>query len=262
MAIEYVSGYLSFLATVVGTVINVLSWLWKNIMSPIVDFINGVLITVIKTLSTVIKTKLDLFKSLIQTVVSVVKSVWKAIKDIFSTVADWIFNNMISPVIAKFQELKKGITDIWNGIWGTIKGVINKILGGMENFLNGIIRAINKVIKKVDNINDFFEWLGFEIEIKELSEISIPKLETGTNRIPQEGLYHLHPDEAVIPKKYNPAIGGNSGSEETNQRLDRLIDLMENMKFTTVVNVGNKTLYKGQQSYNSFQNDKYGMVNI
>lgn len=262
MAIEYVSGYLSFLATVVGTVIDVLSWLWKNIMSPIVDFINGVLITVIKVLSTTIKTKLDLFKSLIQTVVSVVKSVWKSIKDVFSTVADWIFNNMIQPVIAKFQELKKGITDIWDGIWKAIKGVINNILGGMENFLNGIIRAINKVIRKVDNINDFFEWLGFEIEIKELSEISIPKLETGTNRIPQEGLYHLHPDEAVVPKKYNPAVGGSSYGEETNQKLDKLISVMENLNTTTIVNLGNKTLYKEQQSYNSFQNNKYGTINL
>lgn len=261
-AVEYLSGYLSFLAKVVGTVIDVLQWLWKNIAEPIVDFITDVFVAAIKLVTTQVKTNIEIIKRVIQIIVDFVKSAWKTVSNIVGAIANWIYEHMIKPIIEKFQTLKKTIGEIWDGIWSTIKGVINKILGGMENFLNGIIRAINKVIKKVDNINDFFEWLGFSIEIKELSEISIPKLETGTNRIPQEGLYHLHPDEAVVPKKYNPAIGGNSGSEETNQRLDRLIDLMENMKLTTVVNVGNKTLYKGQQSYNSFQNDKYGMVNI
>ena len=32
--------------------------------------------------------------------------------------------------------------------------------------------------------------------------------------------------------------------------------------FTNVVNVGNETLYKGQQSYNKLQNNKYGTINV
>jgi septation ring formation regulator EzrA len=261
-AVEYLSGYLSFLAKVVGTVIDVLQWLWKNIAEPIVDFITDVFIAVIKLVTTQVKTNIEIIKRVIQIIVDFVKSAWKTVSNIVGAIANWIYDHMIKPIIEKFQTLKKTIGEIWDGIWSTIKGVINKILGGMENFLNGIIRAINKVIRKVDNINDFFEWLGFEIEIKELSEISIPKLETGTNRIPQEGLYHLHPDEAVVPKKYNPAVGGSSYGEETNQKLDKLISVMENLNTTTIVNLGNKTLYKEQQSYNSFQNNKYGTINL
>ena len=67
----------------------------------------------------------------------------------------------------------------------------------------------------------------------------------------------MHPGEAVVPKKYNPALG-NGGSDETNQRLDTLIAIMNNMEFTNVVNIGNETLYKKQQRYNKMQNDKYG----
>ncbi|MEO1815338.1 MAG: peptidoglycan DD-metalloendopeptidase family protein [Acetobacterium sp.] len=34
-------------------------------------------------------------------------------------------------------------------------------------------------------------------------------LATGTNRVPKTGPYLLHKDEAVVPKKYNPALTGN-----------------------------------------------------
>lgn len=33
-------------------------------------------------------------------------------------------------------------------------------------------------------------------------------LETGTNRIKEDALYMLHKDEAVVPARYNPAVGG------------------------------------------------------
>lgn len=49
---------------------------------------------------------------------------------------------------------------------------------------------------------------------------SIWGLATGTNRVPQTGLYKLHKDEAVIPKKYNPALGLST------QVVDRFTDVM------------------------------------
>lgn len=41
--------------------------------------------------------------------------------------------------------------------------------------------------------------------------LGIPKLETGTNYVPAGGMYELHQGEAVVPKQYNPAVGGSSG---------------------------------------------------
>ena len=40
----------------------------------------------------------------------------------------------------------------------------------------------------------------------------IPKLRTGTNYVAGEGLAYLHEGEAVVPKKYNPAVGGYGNS--------------------------------------------------
>jgi len=121
---------------------------------------------------------------------------------------------------------------------------------------------LNSVL--IDGINAFLKSInkvpGVDIPLLEdihLREFSPPKLEIGTNEIEYEGLYHLHPGEAVVPKKYNPALGGGT-NEETNRRLDTLIDVLTNMETTTVVNVGNERLYQQQQRYTRRQNDKYG----
>lgn len=49
-----------------------------------------------------------------------------------------------------------------------------------------------------------------------------PKLETGTNYVPHDGFKaELHEGEAVVPKKYNPAAGGQAGGNITvNQTLN------------------------------------------
>lgn len=43
---------------------------------------------------------------------------------------------------------------------------------------------------------------------------NIPFYETGTNMVPNDGLAYLHKGEAVIPKAYNPAMGGSGCNEE------------------------------------------------
>jgi hypothetical protein len=50
-----------------------------------------------------------------------------------------------------------------------------------------------------------------------------------------------------VPKKYNPAVGGGT-NEETNRRLDILIDAITNMETTNIVNIGNEQLYRQQQT--------------
>ena len=40
----------------------------------------------------------------------------------------------------------------------------------------------------------------------------VPQLATGTNYIPSDGYYYLHKREAVVPEKYNPALGNGSGT--------------------------------------------------
>jgi tape measure domain-containing protein len=44
---------------------------------------------------------------------------------------------------------------------------------------------------------------------------SVPKLAVGTNFFPSDGLAYLHQGEAVVPKKFNPALHGMNGAQMT-----------------------------------------------
>lgn len=251
-----------FLVDIVGIVIDVISWLWKNILRPIVDFVVDIVIGTLKTLGITFEVIVRTITKLIESILTTVQNIWGSIKAIVYGVADYIYNHMIQPVTKKFEKFKDDIINLWNEIKNGIKSVVNGILSWIEKGINNIVKGINNLIDKFSGgLSDFFNWLGFEVQLKHISEIQLPRLETGTNEIPYEGIYHLHPGEAVVPKKYNPALG-NGGSNEMDAKLDTLIDLMNNMNFTNIVNVGNKKLYEGQQSFNKRQQNKYGTINL
>ena len=193
----------------------------------------------------------------------------KWFSDIFKAIGEWCKKYLIDPTVQSFKDfvnlLKMAWDSIvynWKAFWDLMgkacKAAINGIISIIEGLINGIIWGINGLSSGLRKIgNKLFEIIGVDVTFNPISNVKIPRLETGTNEVPYEGLYHLHQGEAVVPKKYNPALG-NGTDEEVGQKLDTLISIMSNMNFTNVVNIGNKTLYKEQQRYNKTQNDKYG----
>ena len=193
----------------------------------------------------------------------------KWFSDIFKAIGEWCKKYLIDPTVQSFKDfvnlLKMAWDSIvynWKAFWDLMgkacKSAINGIIGIIEGLINGIVSGINGLSSGLRKIgNKLFEIIGVDVTFDPISNVKIPRLETGTNEVPYEGLYHLHQGEAVVPKKYNPALG-NGTDEEVGQKLDTLISIMSNMNFTNVVNIGNKTLYKEQQRYNKTQNDKYG----
>ena len=219
------------LGLVLQPVISVLEWLWKKVLSPIVDFL------------------LDRFLGAFEKTTSRFKGFADTLKNIFAGIRSYL-DELLTAMRGGWKSYINFIIDKWE--W-----VINKIING----LNWLIKQINKISF---NVPDWVPGIGGKtmgFNIKQVSEVSLPRLETGTNEIPYEGIYHLHPGEAVVPKKYNPALG-NGGSDEMNEKLDILIDIMSNMNFTNVVNIGNKKVYEGQQAYNKMQQNKYGTINL
>lgn len=204
----------------------IVSWLWDNILEPVITEVGKLL---------------NWLLGLLGDIISFIKNVFKR---------DWK---------SAFNDLANIALNVWNLIVNGFKNMINKWIGYFEKGINWIIGRINKLINSINSMlgSDLLKELGINFSIKNIPTVSLPRLETGTNEVPYEGIYHLHPGEAVVPKKYNPALGGGS-NEETNQKLDTLINIMNNMGFTNVVNIGNKTIYKEQQKYNKMQNDIYG----
>lgn len=242
---------------IVQSILNELTKILKDVLEYVKPILDGIFTVVLWAWDTILRPFITyILKSL----------------DIFLSIAGGVVNFIVKifqgDIKGAFQSIGNTIQNVANKFKDTWRSAINFVISFTEGFVNAIISGLNWLIKQINKISfSVPSWvpgvggkkLGFNLGL--LGTISIPKLSTGTNEIPKEGIYHLHPGEAVIPKKYNPSIG-NNGSEETNKRLDTLIYLMENMEMTNIVNVGNETLYKGQQSYNKLQNNKYGTINV
>lgn len=197
-------------------------------------------------------------------------NLWGSVKAWFSNMKEkWnnFWSDLWGGVSDWFDSIKEKWNNFWGDLWDGCRNVINDVIGGFEGFVNGLIRGINWIKRQLNNISvDIPDWvpgiggktLGFNLAMS--SEISLPRLETGTNEVPYDNMLAvLHKGEAVVPKKYNPALGGGN-SQEMLERFDRLIFLMENQEQTTNVYVGNKKLYQEQKKYNNRQYNKYGTL--
>lgn len=150
-----------------------------------------------------------------------------AMMNIFSFV--WGF---ISPVINNIMLLFSGLMSIIKGfvmvISGLLTGDMKSVVNGFGNIFRGIGNVVISVLNgAINTINKFIKFALMPLNalisgINKIPGVNIPKLNfaipkipalsVGTNFVAQEGLAYLHQGEAVVPKKYNPAIGGgNSG---------------------------------------------------
>ena len=162
-------------------------------------------------------TKCEWFREGVMTIIT---TIWNAIQgtmdfiiSIFTTGFNFIWgiiSGVINSIISAFQK----VANVVKSVFTSVKNAISSLFSGVANILkapiNGLITLVNKVIKGLNKIK-MPDWVP-AIGGKGINIPLIPKLATGTNYIAREGLAYLHEGEAVVPKKYNPALGGNTGA--------------------------------------------------
>ena len=132
-----------------------------------------------------------------------------------------------------WEGVKLIFKTIWDGIWANLRITLNSILRGIESMVNWAIRGINKLLAPLrDMSNGLAEFIGVDWEWKEFSTISLPRLATGTNYVPQDTLAMLHQGEAVVPKKFNSEEFFGGDSEKTNELLRELISVVRKKNFS------------------------------
>lgn len=189
------------------------------------------------------------------------------IKDVFSNIPNWFketFSKAWENVKNVFSTGGKIFSGIKEGISATFATVVNHIGDGLNTVISKPFRTINRTLNKIRSI----EFLGISPFKSLWSENplpipQIPKLATGTNKIEYEGLYHLHKDEAVVPKKYNPAVNNKAyeqGNSNVVNAIYTLIDVVQNMETTNIVNVDAEQVYKKTSKYANRKTNKYGVV--
>lgn len=159
----------------------------------------------------------------------VVKNAKGMFKDITQLIDD-----VVSGITTTLISVKNIIEKLMKGdILGAAKWAMRGITQGFTNGMNFIIDSLNlfltpfrAIITQIGNLSGQ-NWSISNIKIPRFPDP--PALDTGTNRIEKEGLYHLHEDEAVVPKKYNPSADGYDNSKDFQQIISLLIDLNSNL---------------------------------
>lgn len=246
---DQVSGFFSSvwnsIADIFSVVKNVLSGNFKDAWNAIKD--------IVKTWAGFFEDTWKNIKKAFSTVVNffgdTFKDAWTAVKNAFGSVGTF-FSDIFDDIKRIFKKIG---TTVGNAIGDSFANVVNTIIGFAENTVNKFIRAINKAINVINNIPG--------VDIKPLSEITIPKLATGTNRIEAEGLYYLHKNEAVVPEKYNPAVndqGYKLDNSDIVNELRAVRQAISELEQTTTVNLGNKTLAKETRRMMRTETNRYG----
>ena len=174
----------------------------------------------------------------------IIEIIVSAIGQAWDTAKKWTYDKFIKPVkdyfSGLFDTVKKKAIEIGEKageiIGGAFKAVVNKILSATERILNSPIRAINSLIGAVNKLPG--------VSLSRLSTFSLPRLDVGTNYVPEDQLAMIHKGEAVIPKKFNSQeyFGNN---DETNELLKELIDRVGEIEinpYTTIKDVGRASL--------------------
>ena len=232
----------TFIGNIFQTVFNVVSGVFNAIWS--------VVQTVFNFIWTIVQNYVNFWITVWSTIFNVVSTVlttiWNTIQSVFNFI--WgIISGVINSIISAFKKVASVVKSVFNAVKNAIKSVFNGVVNIIKAPINGLIGLINGVIKGLNKIK-LPDWVP-AIGGKGINIPLIPKLATGTNYVAGEGLAYLHVGEAVVPKKYNPAVGG--GYSNNYQPNITVIADMDVNKFGKAFVRGIKTFSGGaKNAYN------------
>ena len=189
-------------------VMTVINAIWGAIQS-VGSFIMGVFQNVFNFVSGIFTNLWNVIQIVVNTIVSIFSTAWNTIKSVATTV--W------NGILGLFTAGGKIFTGVVEGIAGVFKTIVNAIIKGINRVIRIPFDTINGILNFIRNI-DILGVAPFKGLWKQnpLPVPQIPTLNVGTNYIAREGLAYLHEGEAVVPKKYNPAIGGYGNNYQPN----------------------------------------------
>lgn len=227
---NYIKMVISTIINIVKAVIDLVVGYWKFMweqIQPVLDFIKNAIIAYIAIVTTVwgaiwnilvtafnwIKEKI--IQPIADTIKNTINTIWNILSPFIEKVKN-AFNYVINGIKTGFESLKAGITSMFSSIKGIISAPVN-----------GIIEGINKVLQKINGLTipDWVPGLGG----KSPNFKMIPKLNVGTNYVPEDTLAMIHKGEAVIPKKFNPYANGVDTSLIGNMNTNRPVNIIVNV---------------------------------
>lgn len=238
---------------IVDAIDGIAEWLYEHLAKPFIDGVKKVFgihspSTVMAEIGTYLIEGLkqglqnlwenvkQIFENLKTNISNKFSEIWANIKNTFSNVAEW-FKNIFSDA---WNGVKNVVTSVWDDILSLFSkggeifnGVVDGIANVFKTIVNALISGINRVIKvPFDTINGILNFIR-NIEVLGVAPFKglwkknplpvpqIPKLNVGTNYVPEDQVAMIHKGEAVIPRKFNSAeyFSNINNNDETNALL-------------------------------------------
>lgn len=197
---EHIQPALSKFVEMLGDAADFLKAVWENVIKPFIDWL--------------IKNILPVILPIIDGIIKALGSVFGAIVDRANgiiTIIGGILKFLTGVFTGNWKKAWDGIVQIFDGVRIAIKGIVNGILGFAESLANGVVNAINMVIRSMNRLSfDIPSWIPliggnhFGFNIPELSNVSIPRLATGTVVPPNREFMAVLGDNKREPEVVSP----------------------------------------------------------
>lgn len=153
--------------------------IWTNVLKPVIDWVvNYVappIVAVCKVIINIVKTVLAAISDVIKSLIKTIRGTMDFIAGVFT--GDWK---------RAWTGIKTFFGGIWDGIVDTLKASVNIMIDLVEGLINFVISGVNSMIRALNGIKftvpDWVPLIGgkkFDLGIREIANVSIPRLATG-----------------------------------------------------------------------------------
>lgn len=172
---NYIAPMVEEFLKLLGSIIDLISALWRNLLVP---FINFLIAYIIPTIAPIIQTVTTLVFGMAKMIISIITGLIEIFRG---------FVDVITGIVnGDWRKACQGMVEILHGTWTVFKGIINAILGGVEVMSNGVVNAVNTIIDAFNglhfNIPDWVPKIGgknFGFNIAHVRAVNVPRLANG-----------------------------------------------------------------------------------
>lgn len=177
-------------------------WIYDNVITPIGDFMKGLLDTIISNFKFLLSTAEGIFTAVLGIVIAPFQTLWDTVNNVFNgvktilqgmlTVFRGIFTGDMKTVLNGFKQIFKGVFD---SLWSIAKAPLNLIIRG----INALIKGANKIHFDMPNWIPGIGGKTFGINIPQIPLLA----KGGIISQPTQAIIGEAGREAVVPLENN-----------------------------------------------------------